>query len=164
MKTAVIFYSLSGNTAYVADILKEKLDADLFRIRPRDEYPKKGLKKFYFAGKSAVMAEEPELIDDPIDLSGYDQLILGTPVWAGTFAPPLRTFLKLNRDVLREKEVAVYVCCSAGGARKAIEQIRQFLQIDHFNEELILIDPKEKNTPENKERIETFCRNRNKEC
>ena len=157
MKTAIIFYSLSGNTAYTAELLKEKLDADLIRIYPRKEYPDKGLKKFYYGGKSAVMAEEPELEDISFDPKKYDSCILGTPVWAGTFTPPLRTFLKQYRDILKKKDLSVYVCCSGGGGHKTIAKIREYLGIDSFDQEMILIDPKEKNTSENQTAIQRFC-------
>ena len=157
MKTAIIFYSLSGNTAYVAEVLKEKLGADLIRIRPKKEYPDKGLKKFYFGGKSAVMAEEPELETVTANLSEYDAFILGTPVWAGTFAPPLRTFLKQYGEILKTKELSVYVCCSGGGGSKAISRIGQCLGTESFRQEMILIDPKEKKTPANEAAIQEFC-------
>ena len=157
MKAAVIFYSLSGNTAYVAERIKERLNADLIPLRPKQEYPKRGLIKFYQGGKSAVRAEEPELIPCSADLQSYDVLILGTPVWAGTFTPPMRTFLKQNRNILKEKKVAVYVCCSGGGGFKTIDKIRQFMEIASFIQEAVLIDPLEKETDTSEKAIQNFC-------
>ena len=61
MKTANIFYSMGGNTALTAGRLAEALSADLIEIRPKRAYPDKGLRKFLWGGKSAVMAETPEL-------------------------------------------------------------------------------------------------------
>lgn len=163
MKTAVIFYSLSGNTAYIAEILKDRLDADLIRIRPKKEYPDKGLKKFYLGGKDAVRSEEPELEPCGFDPDRYDLIILGTPVWAGTFAPPLRTFLNRERNSLQKKKIAAYCCCSGSGGEKALTRMERFLESDPFMERMVLIDPKEKRSEVNSHTIDDFCANIQKE-
>ena len=61
MKTAIVYYSMGGNTALAAGKLAEGLDADLIEVKPVKAFPDKGLKKFLWGGKSAVMAETPAL-------------------------------------------------------------------------------------------------------
>ena len=61
MKKAIVYYSMSGNTDYVAKYISDKIDADLIKIEPKKEYPNKGIKKFLWGGKSAVMGETPAL-------------------------------------------------------------------------------------------------------
>lgn len=163
MKTAIIYYSLSGNAAYVADIVSKELTADVLSLQVKKEYPKSGFRKFYWGGKSAVMGEEPELMEYDIDLNAYDLIILGTPVWAGTFTPPLRTFIKENRNVLKDKKIAVFACHSGGGAEKMLKKLKDFIGIDKLEAQLILTDPKDKETPENKEKILTFCQDLHKD-
>lgn len=46
------------------------------------------------------------------DLSTYDLVIVGTPVWAGTMSTPIRTFLSENKDKI--KQVAFF--CTMGGS------------------------------------------------
>ena len=55
MKTAIVFYSMNGNTAMVARKLAEGINADLIEIKPEKSYPDKGFKKFLWGGKSAVI-------------------------------------------------------------------------------------------------------------
>ena len=57
MKKAIVYYSMSGNTDYVANYISKRIDVDLIKIEPQKEYPNKGLKKFLWGGKSAVMCE-----------------------------------------------------------------------------------------------------------
>ena len=57
-KDLVVYYSLEGNTEYVASVLKEKIGADLLKLVPKKAYHDKGLAKFFWGGKSAVMAEK----------------------------------------------------------------------------------------------------------
>ena len=158
MKTAIIYYSMTGNTDYVAKILSDKTGADLIKIEPKKEYPNKGLRKFIWGGKSAVMGETPALEPYEFDGGTYDYIIFGTPVWASSFAPPIRTFIKENKETLSGKKFAVFLCYMGGGADKAVEKLEKYLEIDSFEAQLILIEPKENETEENKEKIEEFCK------
>ena len=100
MKTIIVYYSLEGNTEYVANVIAGKLSADVLKLVPKKAYSDKGFSKFFWGGKSAVMAETPELEPYTLDLSEYDQVVIGFPVWAGTFTPPIRTFVKENKAAL----------------------------------------------------------------
>lgn len=157
MRTAIIYYSMSGNTEFAAEKIAKKLEADVIRIEPVKAYPDKGVKKFFWGGKSAVMGEEPELLPYDFQAEQYDTIIIGTPIWASSFAPPIKTFLSKNRNIT-DKKIAVFTCFSGGGADKAIEKMRKFIGVDAFLAELILVDPKDKENPENDVMIEEFCR------
>lgn len=147
---------MSGNTQQTAEKIAQELGADLIRIEPVKEYPDKGARKFLWGGMKAVMGEKPQL--QPYDFDGsYDRIIFGTPVWASSFTPPIRTFITENREQLKGKSTAVFVCYAGGGADKAIEKLRRFLAIDSFTAELILVDPKDQPTQENEEKIQVFC-------
>ena len=80
MRTAVVYYSMSGNTAITAEKLAEGTGADLIRIAPEKAYPDRGFRKFLWGGKSAVMAETPVLQPYTFDAEQYDLVILGFPV------------------------------------------------------------------------------------
>ena len=115
MKTAIVFYSMNGNTAMVARKLAEGINADLIEIKPEKSYPDKGFKKFLWGGKSAVMAETPALIPYDFSAGEYDQIVFGFPVWAGNVTPPIRTFVQENKDVLKGKRIAAFACQSGTG-------------------------------------------------
>ena len=118
MKAVIVYYSMGGNTAYTAQKIADRLDADLIRIRPVKQYPDRGIRKFLCGGKSAVMAETPALEPYAFQADLYDQVIIGFPVWAGTFAPPIRTFVKENGEALRGKPVSAFACQGGSGAEK----------------------------------------------
>lgn len=160
MKTAIVYYSMSGNTKYVvekiADRIKASGEVDIIRIEPKKAYPDKGARKFFWGGKSAVMGETPKLLPYEFNADSYDRIIIGTPVWASTFAPPIRTFLQEHKD-MTDKKWAVVICFSGGGADKAIEKLKRFIGKEAFEAELILIDPKDNQKPEDEEKIKEFC-------
>ena len=155
MKTLIVYYTLEGNTHYAAKKIASLLDADMLRIKPVKTYPRKGFRKFLWGGKSAVMAETPELEPYTFDASAYDRIVFGFPVWAGNVTPPLRTFIKEND--LSGKRFAAFACQSGAGAEKAFEKLKTALGIRELDAELVLIDPKTKPDEINEKKISGFC-------
>ena len=155
MKTLIVYYSLEGNTAYAAEKIASALGSDTLRLEPVKAYPDSGFRKFFWGGKSAVMAETPELQPYGFSADVYDRIIFGFPVWAGNVTPPIRTFIKENR--LTGKHIAAFACESGAGAEKAFGKLKAALGIDRLDAELILIDPKAKPSAENEQKLNAFC-------
>ena len=155
MKTAVVYYSLNGNTKYAAEKIAAAMDADLIPLVPIKAYPDSGFKKFFWGGKSALMGERPKLEPYAFDNGAYDLIVLGSPVWAGTFAPPIRTFVEDNRTALAGRPMAAFFCCS-GGPGKALDKFKAFCGTE-LRQQLILIDPKDRPSSENDGKIRDFC-------
>ena len=156
MKRLIVYYSLEGNTEYIADELAKALPADKLKLVPKKAYATGGFSKFFWGGKSAVMAEKPELEPYDTDLSAYDQIIFGFPVWAGTFTPPLRTFILENKDALKNKSLAAFACQSGAGAEKAFAKMKDCIGAADFIEIAIFIDPKAKPSDVNKRTLDAF--------
>ena len=157
MKTIVVYYSLTGNTAWAAGELARSLDADLLELKPCKAYPDRGVKKFLWGGKSAMMAECPPLEPYVFDAGQYKRVILATPLWAGRVAPPLRTFLREQRSALRGKRFAFVICCGGGKEDKALAQLRALTDAEP-DAALCLLDPKDRPSPGNDSRLQEFCR------
>ena len=157
MKTAVVYYSMSGNCKFVAEQIATVLQCDQIRVEPVKTYPDKGARKFYWGGKSAIMGEKPEL--KPYDFNGdeYDCVIIGFPVWAGNIAPPIRTFADENAAALGGKPVWAFACQSGSGAEKAFENLEKCPGIGKLEKVLVLIDPKKRPSAENEKQIRAFC-------
>lgn len=156
MNTLIVYYSLEGNTEYAAKQIASLTGADTLRIEPEKSYPDSGFRKFFWGGKSAVMAETPKLKPYRFRASDYDRIVFGFPVWASNVTPPIRTFIKEND--LRGKRVAAFACESGAGAEKAFGRLKAALGIEALEAELILIDPKARPSDENGRRLRAFCR------
>ena len=156
-KNLVVYYSLEGNTEYVAEKIKEKLGADLLKLVPKKAYHDKGFAKFFWGGKSAVMAEKPELERISMDISRYERIIFGFPVWASNFTPPLRTFIEDNAEKLKGKRIAAFACQSGAGAEKAFAKLSRCIGIEAFEQTAVFIDPKSKPDEKKDAQIEVFC-------
>lgn len=159
MKACIIYYSMGGNTKYAAELIAEKTGADLVEVKPEKAYPDKGMRKFIWGGKSAVMGNTPKLLPYTFNADNYDTIIFGYPVWAGNFTPPIRTFIKENMEKIAGKSFAAFACSMGGGAEKSIDKLKNFLLIDSFKAIVSLIDPKDKPDSNNEKKIEEFISN-----
>lgn len=156
MKALIVYYSMGGNTEYAAGRIADRMGADLLRLEPEKAYPDSGFRKFFWGGKSAVMAEKPRLkpYHFDADADAYDTVIFGFPVWAGNITPPIRTFISENR--MKAVRYAAFACQSGSGAEKAFGKLQACLG-HNLVKTLILIDPKDKPDPAKDKQIDAFC-------
>ncbi len=124
MRVLVVLYSYDGNTAFIGKAIAEAIGAEIETLTVLQEKHHKGLMKYVWNGKAAVMREEPELAPLKHEIAEYDLLFLGTPVWAGTWAPAFNTFFQMHN--LRGKKVACFYC-HAGGPGSIEKRLRKQL-------------------------------------
>lgn len=97
-KTLVAYFSASGVTAAVAKILAETLGADLYEIKPESPYTAADLNWMDKHSRSTLEmtdpASRPELASEQIDLSGYQNVLIGYPVWWYVEPRIIDTFLE----------------------------------------------------------------------
>lgn len=154
MKAAVVYYSLQGNVRYVAEKVAKETGADLTELVPVKAYPDKGMIKFIWGGSAVTFKKKPELEPYSFNADDYELVILATPVWAGTFTPPLRTFLEDND--LTGKKIAVIATSAGGNSAKCISLLKDAAKADFLVAELSLIDPKDHPSEENEKKIREF--------
>ncbi|MDY6338523.1 MAG: flavodoxin [Saccharofermentans sp.] len=154
MKTAVVFYSMHGNVRYVSEKVAKELGADLIELIPVKAYPDKGAMQFIWGGSAVTFKKKPELEPYTFNASDYDLVIIGTPVWASNFTPPLRTFFE-NND-LTGKKIAVIATSAGGDSAKCVEAVKAAAKADSLAAVLSLVDPKEKPSDENEKQIAAF--------
>jgi len=140
MKTAIIYYSLDGNTAFVAQTLKEILTAapfnkatDLFEIKLLDTKKRSGIIKFCWALGQMIWNKKPGIQPLSVDTAAYDLFILGTPVWGSLPAPALASFL--GSIPITGKKVALF-CCHGGGKGDIMEKFKALLPDNTFAGEI----------------------------
>lgn len=112
-KTLVLYYSLTGNTKMVAEEIAGRLGADMEEIvcvNPYDTNFQACITRCMQDREAGIVTEiEPV----KADLSQYDVIFIGYPVWFGTYAPPIATFLA-NND-LSGKTLVPFCTFGSGG-------------------------------------------------
>jgi flavodoxin len=96
MKILVVYYSRNGKTMKVAEDLVKTLGCDVERVI--DTKKRTGPLGFLSAGKDAGKGSLTMIEESKHDPSGYDLLIIGTPVWNNTVSTPIRTYLSMHKD------------------------------------------------------------------
>jgi flavodoxin len=138
MKTAVVYYSLNGNCALIAEEIKARLEADLLRLHTEDEKPRRGFIQFLWGIGVMLGIKKAPLKPYTFDPVTYDLIIIGAPVWGGSPAQPIRAFLA--ETGITGKKIALFVC-HAGGERKALEQFKALLAGNNITAEASFILP-----------------------
>lgn len=159
MKNLVVYYSLEGNTKLVAEAIAKEIGADTLELKPKKEFPSSGFRKYVWGGKSVIFKQKPALINEEIDLSKYDNIFLGTPVWAGTYAAPFNTFL--DGKNIYNKNIAIFACHGGGGSERCFANFKKALQNNNFIGEIELLDPLKKETEENLDKVENWIKTLN---
>jgi flavodoxin len=138
MKAAVIYYSLDGNCAMIAEQAASQLKADIFRVSLADTKKRRGFAKMFWGGRMVVMHKKPEIRSLSVNIAAYDLIVIGTPVWAGSPAPPLVSFLE--KTPITGKKIALF-CCHAGGKGGVFDKLKAKLPDNSFTGEIDFINP-----------------------
>lgn len=101
-KTLVVYYSATGNTAKVAEVIVNENDMDVFAIMPEQPYSTEDLA--WTDENSRVSKEHSDpalqdvalLQDTPDNWDSYETVIIGYPIWWGQAAYPVASFVKAN--------------------------------------------------------------------
>ena len=100
-----------GSTEIVARIIAEKTGADLFEIRKTAEYPESYDETTKVAQEEVESHARPALAEDIEDISGYDIVFIGYPIWFTDLPMPVYTFLE-SHDLNRK--IVIPFCTHAG--------------------------------------------------
>ncbi len=148
-KILIVYYSLTGNTQFIAESLRDTIDADILELKPIKELKANSGTRFMWGGYQSTMKKKPRLMDFDINPLEYDLIILGTPVWAWNISPPMRSFL--SKFDLAGKKVALWMC-HAGDGVKAMERFREALKNANIVDSISFQQPLKKESDENKEK------------
>ena len=127
-----------------AEEIAKILNADSDEII--DKKSRKGIIGWLSSGRDAFKKELTK-IENKKDPSGYDLVIIGTPIWAGTMTPAVRTYLSNKKF----KTVAFF-CTYAESQGKCFEQMQEL-----SGKPKAILTLKDKKIDESKSQIKDFC-------
>ena len=110
MEALVVYYSNTGTTVKLAERIAENLSADKERIICTKNY--RGFLGYLRAGYDSFRGNLPQIATVHHQAVDYDLVVVGAPIWAGQAAPPIRTYLRDNRNQFNR--IALFT--TAGGS------------------------------------------------
>ena len=130
MKTLVTFFSAeSGRTAAVGKELASMLDADVFEIVPEKPYSRADLNwmnPLARCNREHIAKKDVPVEGNALDLSGYDTICIGFPIWYGCAPNVVNTFCK-GYD-WAGKTVYIFATSGGSGIGKTAEKLRPYIQ------------------------------------
>lgn len=120
-KTLIVYYSYTDDTRKLANMIHEKVGGDILEIQPLELYPD-DYNAAYAQGRKEVEEHiKPQLNNNFKDISEYGTIYLGSPIWFGTIAPPVASFL--YGQSLAGKIIIPFCTYDGLGAEQSIEEI-----------------------------------------
>lgn len=121
-KVLIVFYSHTGVTRGVAERIREKTGGDVFEIKTVRTYPSGYSELIEEAQRELQAGELPALKKGPPDMSSYDLVLVGGPVWWYTVSTPVMSFL--TQADFAGRTVAAF-CTHEGGLGKTFPNFKQ---------------------------------------
>ena len=110
-----------GNTRILAEMIAEATGADTFEIKPAKPYPKEYTPATEVAKQEKNDNARPEIVGTMPDVSGYDVVFVGYPIWWGDLPMPCYTFF--DKVKLEGKTIAPFCTHEGSGQGRTVSEI-----------------------------------------
>ena len=125
-KKLVAYFSASGVTAKVADMLADAVGADIYEIRPEVPYTKADLNWMDKKSRSTIEMNDrtsrPAIADKNAKVEQYDTIFLGFPIWWYRAPSIINTFLE-SYD-FTGKRIILFVTSGGSKFGKTVEELK----------------------------------------
>ena len=123
----VVYFSATGTTKGVAEKLAEGLKADLYEIVPEEPYTPADLNYNDRKSRTSVEMDDPAcrpaIAGDLPDLTAYDTIFIGYPIWWGDAPRILSNFVE--KVDLTGKTLAVFFTSGSSGLGNSMRHLEQ---------------------------------------
>jgi len=123
-KTLILYYSLTGNTRAGCEALQKELDATIVEIK--DLRKRSGKWGFFKTAIASLFGKHTKIEPEKLDLTGYQNVILGSPIWTGKLSMAIRTVIDRNR--FDGKKLVIYTTTNAYEKEKYKEKSRKLVR------------------------------------
>lgn len=93
-KTLIAYFSHTGNTQKVAQIIQQQVGGDLFEIQTAEQYPSDRNALIETAQREQDNNSRPALNTHVDNINDYDVIFIGYPIWMGNMPMAIYTFLE----------------------------------------------------------------------
>ncbi len=148
MNKVFIYYSKDGSGDVVAEKLKEH-GVEIRKIETKQPLPKSFFWSMMVGGFKGLTKYKDKLYDYDKDISKYEEVIIGSPIWFDRISAPINRVLD-DLD-LNDKKVSFIFYSGSGEANKAEERVKDMF--DEYPSIAILKEPKNNKKELNKIRL-----------
>lgn len=129
-KTLIVYFSWSGHTRTVANIIHELTGNDMVEIEVQEPYSSVYNEVTARARHELDNDIRPALVTRVENMANYDTLIVGTPIWSSRLAPPVKSFLA-SYD-LSGKKILPFCTHGGSGTAQSVNNMREVCPNSEF--------------------------------
>lgn len=133
-KSLIVYYSLTENTKAVAEEIQKQVNGELMRIETVEPYPEVYDEVLDVVEAQREAGELPTIVKQDVDLSDYDSIFLGTPIWFGEPALPVEKWISENE--LAGKRIYPFFTSGSSSINESMERYRELLDQSTLSEGL----------------------------
>ncbi|MBR1600594.1 MAG: hypothetical protein IJ677_03350 [Alphaproteobacteria bacterium] len=135
-KILTVYYSNGGNTKNVGENLHSLVGGDLKEIELIEKYSKNVFKMSNLIRKQLKTNFLPQIRD--IDISNYDIIFIGSPIWNFSISLPIKTFLENNN--FKNKTLIPFFTYSGGANKNKIINIFKNFKTKEIKKPLFIFE------------------------
>ena len=136
-KILTVYYSNGGNTKTVAQNLQSIAGGDIKEIELIEKYPKNVFQMSNLVRKQAKEGVLPQIKD--IDISSYDVIFIGSPIWNFSISLPVQSFLK-NNNFENKVIIPLFTCSGGVNKNKVINTINDYTNAKEVKKPLFMFE------------------------
>jgi flavodoxin len=124
-KILVSYFSASGTTKEVAEKVANVVKGDLFEIEPKEKYTKEDLNWMDKNSRSSIEMNEnvkPDILNRVSNLSDYDKVIIGFPIW--WYKEPTIIDKFLDENDMTGKQIYVFVTSGSSSIDSTYDSLK----------------------------------------
>ena len=125
-KRLVAYFSASGVTKKVAEMVAGAADCDLYEITPKVPYTTADLNWMDKKSRSSVEMSDksirPEIAGAELDVSAYDEILIGFPIWWYVAPTIINTFLE-SHD-FAGKKIILFATSGGSGFGNTVKELQ----------------------------------------
>lgn len=121
----VLFASRSGNTERMANEIREQLDCDILEVEPEVAYDNDYNAMLERSQKELAAIRQgnyPPIKTTMEKFDDYDIVFVGYPIWYGSMATPMQTFLHSHASKLVGKRIALFATSGSSGISTSVNE------------------------------------------
>jgi len=155
MKTIVIYYSVTGQTEFVAKKIAEYLNCDILQIQTDPIIKPDVFSRYFQGGKSMLSDSLPELKPYKFNADNYDTIILGCPTWGGNCPSAVKAFIEQNH--FTEKNMYLFTTYITANASRCLQNLSKYFKNSTVKNKATFSVPTKKQADIINKKLEDFC-------
>lgn len=135
-KALVVYYSRSGNTEAIANMISTETGADMFRVTTVKPYPEAYRETTEVARAERDNNARPEINGRVENMADYDIVYVGIPNWWSTM--PMALFTFMEQYDFSGKTIVPFVTHGGGGVANCVSDLQKTAPNAKFLDALVI--------------------------